>query len=166
MPGGGILKFQIDYFRQPVPSPYKSDFCIRKQFGYVWTVESGNIFIRLCNKVEVMQSGLFYVFRSVFVPVVTYRNKKKRRISTQSITRKEIEILKQICCVKCKHKIGMCAGYVCGSSWRVLETRTNSNTSAACTSGSLTAEYPATVGNLFLRIRRSLKINVQLNQEQ
>ena len=30
---------------------------------------------------------------------------------------------------------------------------------------SLTTAYPATVDNLFLRIRRSLKINAQLNQE-
>ena len=31
---------------------------------------------------------------------------------------------------------------------------------------SLTAEYPATVGNLFLRIRRSLKIDAWLDREQ
>ena len=30
----------------------------------------------------------------------------------------------------------------------------------------LTTEYPAIVGNSFLRIRRSLKINAQLNQER
>ena len=30
----------------------------------------------------------------------------------------------------------------------------------------LTTEYPATVGNLFLRIRRSLKKDARLNQEQ
>ena len=31
---------------------------------------------------------------------------------------------------------------------------------------SLTTEYLATVGNLFVGIRRSLKINAQWNQEQ
>ena len=31
---------------------------------------------------------------------------------------------------------------------------------------SLTTEYSATVGNLFVRIRHSLKISAQLNQEQ
>ena len=31
---------------------------------------------------------------------------------------------------------------------------------------SFSTEYPATVGNLFLRIRRSLKIDAQLYQEQ
>ena len=30
----------------------------------------------------------------------------------------------------------------------------------------VTTEYPATVGNLFLRIRRSLKMDARLNQEQ
>ena len=33
-------------------------------------------------------------------------------------------------------------------------------------SASLTTEYPATVGNLFMRIRRSLQIDARLNREQ
>ena len=81
-----------------------------------------------------------------------------RHLTTeQGITKPDIKVSHSFKVLKkCENKIRLsCLGSV-----------VHSLPSASTKSNSLTTEYPATVGNLFLRIRRSLKISTQLNQEQ